>query len=59
MFGVFDQGGTAQEIATIPEFIWELGLGIYLTVKGFKPSPILARDSRDVGAGATPAPALG
>ena len=26
--------------ATIPEFIWELSLGIYLMVKGFKPSPI-------------------
>jgi Domain of unknown function (DUF4386) len=28
-------------IATIPIFIWELSLGIYLVVKGFKPSPIL------------------
>jgi hypothetical protein len=42
MFGVFDQGGTGQSIATIPEFFWELGLGIYLTVWGFRPSPILA-----------------
>jgi hypothetical protein len=24
------------------EFLWELSLGVYLTVKGFKPSPILA-----------------
>jgi MFS family permease len=23
-----------------PEFVWELSLGIYLMVKGFKPSPI-------------------
>jgi hypothetical protein len=30
----------AQSIATIPEFPWELSLGIYLAVKGFKPSPI-------------------
>src|SRR5919109_701582 len=58
LFGVFDQGGTGQGIATIPEFIWELGLGLWLTFKGFKPSPILARDSRDFGAQATPAPAL-
>jgi hypothetical protein len=29
-----------QGIATIPEFAWELSLGIYLIVKGFKPSPI-------------------
>jgi hypothetical protein len=28
-------------IATVPIFIWELSLGIYLVVKGFKPSPIL------------------
>ena len=42
MFGVFDQGGTGQSLATIPEFIWELGLGIYATVWGFRPVPILA-----------------
>ena len=41
LFDVFQQGGAAQGIATIPEFLWELSLGIYLTVKGFKPSPIL------------------
>ena len=45
MFGVIDQGGTAQGLATIPEFFWELGLGIYLTVKGFRPSPILEEDA--------------
>jgi hypothetical protein len=57
MFGAFDQGGVGQSIATIPEFIWELGLGIYLTVKGFRLSPILAGYERDVGAKAAPAPA--
>ena len=41
LFDVFQQGGTGQSIATIPEFLWELSLGIYLTVKGFKPSPLL------------------
>src|SRR4051812_29008319 len=34
MFGVLDQGGAGQFIATIPEIIWEGSLGIYLTVKG-------------------------
>jgi hypothetical protein len=43
VLGAIDQGGSVQGIATIPEFIWELSLGIYLTVKGFKPSPALAR----------------
>ena len=46
MFGVFDQGGTGQGIATIPEFIWELGLGIYLTVKGFNASAIASEATR-------------
>ncbi len=46
MFGVFDQGGTGQSLATIPEFFWELGLGIYLTVMGFKRSPIIVDDRR-------------
>ena len=42
MFDVIDRGSTWQGIATIPEAIWELSFGIYLIVKGFKPSPILA-----------------
>jgi uncharacterized protein DUF4386 len=42
MFGVFDQGGAGQGIATIPEFIWELGLGLWLTFRGFRPSPLLS-----------------
>jgi hypothetical protein len=42
LFGAIDQGSAWQGVATIPEFLWELSLGIYLTVKGFKPSPILA-----------------
>ena len=37
---VFARGGPAQAIATVPEFIWELSLGIYPLVKGFKTSPI-------------------
>ena len=40
LFGVFKAGSSWQAIATIPEFFWELSLGIYLIVKGFKPSPI-------------------
>jgi len=43
VFGVFDEGGIGQGIATIPEFFWELSLGIYLLVKGFRAgSPVLA-----------------
>jgi hypothetical protein len=48
LFDVFQFGGTGQSLATIPEFLWELSFGIWLTVKGFKPSPILAEDARPV-----------
>ena len=42
MFDVTERGSTFQGIATIPESFWELSLGIYLIVKGFRPSPILS-----------------
>ena len=42
VLGAIDQGGAVQGIATIPEFLWELALGIYLTVKGFRPSRVFA-----------------
>lgn len=43
VLGLIERGGTVQGIATIPEFIWELSIGLYLTFKGFKSTaPILA-----------------
>lgn len=42
LFGVFKAGSGGQFLATIPEILWELSVGIYLIVKGFKPSPIIA-----------------
>jgi len=45
LFDVIEPGSTGQVIATIPEFFWELSLGIYLIVRGFRPSPILAMDT--------------
>lgn len=42
LMGVIEAGGVWQTVATIPEFFWELSLGIYLIVKGFKPSPSTA-----------------
>lgn len=44
LVGVFDEGGAGQGLATAPEFIWELSLGIWLTVKGFNPASILPAD---------------
>ena len=49
LFGVFEQVSLPAAIATIPEFLWELSLGIYLVVKGFLPTPITAAYARDAG----------
>jgi hypothetical protein len=46
LFGVFDAGSSWQGIATAPEFVWELSLGIYLTFKGFKPGSFAALGTR-------------
>lgn len=48
LFNVIEPGSAAQFIATIPEFLWELSLGIYLMVKGFRPSPITAETREPV-----------
>ena len=46
LFDLYDAGGPVQGIATIPEIIWELSLGIYTLVWGFKSSPILSEEGR-------------
>jgi hypothetical protein len=35
MFGADEPSGTLQGLATIPEFLWELFLGVYGTIVGF------------------------
>jgi hypothetical protein len=40
IFGVIEAGGAVQAIATIPEALWELGLGIWPIVRGFNTSAI-------------------
>ena len=36
ILGLIEPDGAIQQLSAAPEFIWELGLGIYLIVKGFK-----------------------
>ena len=43
VFGTHDIDAGLHAIAVAPIGLWELSLGIYLVVKGFKPSPITAR----------------
>jgi hypothetical protein len=48
IFDVIDTGGVVDGVMTIPEALWEISLGIYLVVKGFRPSPILSGDAATV-----------
>ena len=41
IFGLTEHG-SAWWIVVAPIFVWELSLGLYLVIKGFKPSPITA-----------------
>jgi hypothetical protein len=42
LFYLWGQFSTPAALATLPIALWELSLGVYLTVKGFKASPITA-----------------
>jgi hypothetical protein len=46
MLGVIDAGSVPQELATLPEFLWELSLGVWLLVRGFNPTALAALDVR-------------
>lgn len=46
LFGVVEPGSVVGSIMVGPEFIWELSLGIWLIVKGFKPSPIASQPAQ-------------
>ena len=50
LFGVFEAGSVWQIIAIMPEFFWELSLGIWLIVRGFNPSAAILSepDTTDV-----------
>jgi hypothetical protein len=50
LFGHNTQTSTASFFLTLPVAAWELSVGLYMTIKGFRPSPILA------GPVATPTP---
>jgi hypothetical protein len=42
LFGLVDRVSALPGIAALPVALFEFSLGVYLTVKGFKPSPITA-----------------
>ena len=47
LFGAFTQTSGAAGLLTVPEFLWELSLGIYLIANGFKTSsPVFVAHAR-------------
>ena len=44
LFGLIEAGSTAQAIATVPEFFWELSLGVWLLLKGFDHAALSSLD---------------
>ena len=47
LFGLIGQHAPSTALAAIPIALWEFSLGVWLVVKGFKPSPILFTETRD------------
>jgi hypothetical protein len=44
VFGITEAASTVQIVATVPEFFWELILGIWLLAKGFSREAVAALD---------------
>lgn len=58
-FGLFEQYSVVPGVTTIPIFAWELGLGLWLTFKGFKASaPLMLAAAAGSGSPDGPATAL-
>src|SRR5947208_238607 len=49
IFGLIGQHAATTPLFAIPIAVWEFSLGVYLVVKGFKPSAITALYSRTAG----------
>jgi hypothetical protein len=57
LLGVNDDSTVWSLIALAPIFFWELSLGVWMAVKGFKPSPITAGPTPSIGRDAQFSPA--
>src|SRR5207248_6728578 len=49
LFGLIDRTSSPALLLAIPIALWEFSLGVWLVVKGFRPSQILFTDTRDGG----------
>jgi len=46
LLGIIPQGSAVQNILTVPEIIWELFLGLWLTFKGVRALPAISEAVR-------------
>lgn len=59
LFDFIEDDSALKALAAAPEFVWELSLGIYLIVKGFKPSADVFDGTRHTGVDeGSPTPAV-
>ena len=58
LFGLIGLVSSLAGLLALPIALWEFSLGVYLVVKGFKPSPILASETRADGLNRSSAPAV-
>jgi hypothetical protein len=57
LFNLLGQTSAVASLSALPIALFEFSLGVWLIVKGFNTSPILAIDARDDGLNRSPAPA--
>ena len=57
LFGLWGQTSAPAALSALPVALFEFSLGVYLVVKGFKPSPILSSETRDADLDQSLAPA--
>ncbi len=58
MFNLWGQHSTVPTLAALPIALWEFSLGVYLIVKGFKPSPITSGMTMVEPKEASPSPVM-
>jgi len=57
LFGLIEQVSVWSGLAALPVALWELSLGLWLVVKGFRPSPLIPTGAPGAGAPEAGAPA--
>jgi hypothetical protein len=58
LFGLWGQTSAVAALSALPVALFEFSFGVYLIVKGFKPSPILSSETRDADLDGSLAPAM-